>query len=156
MMRLQKYIAACGVCSRRAAEEMIKEGRVTVNGETASLGVSVCETDRVLIDGAEISLTVDKLYILLFKPVGVVTTAKDERGRKTVLDLLNIEERVYPVGRLDINTSGLLLLTNDGDLANRLTHPKFNVDKTYKAVVEGEITSAKLKELENGIVLEDG
>lgn len=155
-MRLQKYLAGAGVASRRACEQMIKDGKVTVNGRTAVIGDVAEENDVVECNGQVIKPVVDKVYIMLNKPVGVVTTASDERGRKTVMDLIDTDYRVYPVGRLDINTSGLLLLTNDGDLANKLTHPRFQVDKTYKAIVRGEVTRDELEALKQGVVLEDG
>lgn len=155
-MRLQKYLASSGVASRRACERLIENGEITINGRVACLGEKVEKGDVVRYNGELIELVGDKVYIMLFKPVGVVTTASDERGRKTVLDLVDIPQRVYPVGRLDINTSGLLLLTNDGDLANRLTHPSFQVDKTYKAIVKGEVIERELEVLRNGIVLDDG
>lgn len=155
-MRLQKYLANAGVASRRACEQYIKDGLVTINGVIAEVGVSVEEGDVVEYNGKVIKLEETKEYYLLFKPVGYITTSKDDRGRKTVLDLVETKTRVYPVGRLDVNTSGLLLLTNDGELANRLTHPSFEVEKTYNALIEGEIDEKALESLRNGVVLEDG
>jgi len=135
--RLQKIIAAAGVCSRRAAEKLISDGRVTVNGKTAVLGQSAdVLSDNILADGRPIVKTAEYLYILLNKPRGYVTTLKDERGRKNVSQLVqDCGARVYPCGRLDMATEGLLILTNDGDFANRLTHPSNEIRKTYKATV---------------------
>lgn len=155
-MRLQKYLANAGVASRRACEKLIENGEITINGNVAVIGDKVEDGDVVEYNGKVIDLPLEYIYLMLFKPVGVITTASDERGRKTVLDLIDIDERIYPVGRLDLNTSGLLLLTNDGELANRLTHPRFQVDKTYKAIVKGEITEDKLQQLRDGVMLEDG
>lgn len=155
-MRLQKYLANAGVASRRACEKLIENGEITINGNVAVIGDKVEDGDVVEYNGKVIDLPSEYIYLMLFKPVGVITTASDERGRKTVLDLIDIDERIYPVGRLDLNTSGLLLLTNDGELANRLTHPRFQVDKTYKAIVKGEITEDKLQQLRDGVMLEDG
>lgn len=158
MERLQKIMSRAGVASRRAAEQMILDGRVTVNGETAlTLGVKAdADKDRILVDGKPIERE-RRAYYLLYKPKGIITSAKDERGRKTVVDLLGgVPERVYPVGRLDYQTEGLLLLTNDGELTNRLIHPKYKIDKTYLAVVAGMPSETELNRLRSGIVLEDG
>ena len=155
-MRLQKYLAGSGIASRRACEKLIENGEVTVNGRVAKIGESVEDGDVVEYKGKVITPVSEYIYLMLFKPVGIITTASDDRGRKTVIDLIDVKERVYPVGRLYVNTSGLLLLTNDGDLANKLMHPKFQVDKTYKAIVKGRIDDEKLKALENGMMLEDG
>jgi 23S rRNA pseudouridine2605 synthase len=155
--RLQKVLARAGIGSRRACEQLIANGRVTVNGEVAGLGrrVSV-ERDELAVDGVPLSVRPGLVYYLLNKPVGVVTTAADPHGRRTVLDLVPRQPRVFPVGRLDANTEGLLLLTNDGDLAHRLTHPRFGVDKEYYAVVEGVPSPADLRRLRRGVQLEDG
>lgn len=155
-MRLQKYMASAGIASRRACETLIEEGSVTINGKTARLGDKVEAGDLVEYQGKQVLPEEKKVYYLLFKPVGYVTTAKDEQGRKTVLDLVDTPYRVYPVGRLDINTSGLLLLTNDGELANGLTHPRFEVDKTYQAVVDGVVTKEQIEQLTKGVELMDG
>lgn len=158
MIRLQKYMASAGVASRRASEKMIEEGRVKVNGEvTVQLGTTVDPAiDTVEVDGKVIKPAEAKVYVLLNKPPGYVTTAKDQFGRPTVLDLLEtLEERVFPVGRLDYQTSGLLILTNDGDLTLKLTHPKHQIFKTYIATVEGEIGEEALHRLEEGVELED-
>jgi 23S rRNA pseudouridine2605 synthase len=155
--RLQKVLARSGIGSRRACEVLIVEGRVTVNGQTAELGrrVSV-DSDLVEVDGAAIGIRPDLVHYLLNKPAGVVTTADDPQGRSTVLDLVPVEPRVFPVGRLDLDTEGLLLLTNDGELTHRLTHPSFGVDKEYLAHVEGRPTRSALRRLREGVELEDG
>lgn len=158
MERLQKVMSQAGVASRREAEKLILAGRVSVNGKIImELGTKVdIKKDKVLVDGKPIALE-EPIYILLNKPKGVVTTAKDERGRKTVVDLLTeVDQRVYPVGRLDYNTEGVLLLTNDGELTNQLIHPKYKIYKTYIAKVFGIPTEEKLDLLRVGIRLEDG
>lgn len=138
-MRLQQYFSAAGVCSRRKSEELIRSGRVCVNGQAATLGASVCpEIDRITLDGKTVSLPKAHTYIMLHKPQGVVATLSDEKGRKTVADLVKgAGVRLYPVGRLDMESEGLLLMTNDGEAANRLAHPSHGVEKTYHAWVEG-------------------
>ena len=136
--RLQKVLAQAGLGSRRACEELIAEGRVTVNGEVATLGSRADpEVDAIEVDGARIGVRQGLVHYLLNKPAGVVTTASDPQGRPTVVGLVPAEPRVYPVGRLDADTEGLLVLTNDGDLAHRLTHPSFGIDKEYLADVTG-------------------
>jgi len=155
--RLQKVLARIGIGSRRVCEEMIAEGRVTVNGVVADLGRRVdVDSDQVEIDGVPIGVRPGLVHYLLNKPAGVVTTADDPQGRPTVLDLVPDEPRVFPVGRLDMDTEGLLLLTNDGDLTHRLTHPSFGVEKEYIASVEGTPTRASLRALREGIALTDG
>lgn len=158
MERLQKFMAEAGVASRRACEELIRQGRVTVNGETASLGRSVePEQDRVELDGKPVQKEQRRTVILLYKPRGVVSTSSDPEGRRTVQDYFReIPERLYNVGRLDLNSEGLLLMTNDGALANRLTHPRYGVEKTYYAVCDGKLTASEASKLTNGIELEDG
>lgn len=158
MERLQKFMAEAGVASRRACEEMIRQGRVTVNGETASLGRSVePEQDRVELDGKPVQKEQRRTVILLYKPRGVVSTSSDPEGRRTVQDYFReIPERLYNVGRLDLNSEGLLLMTNNGALANRLTHPRYGVEKTYYAVCDGKLTASEAARLTNGIELEDG
>lgn len=158
MERLQKFMAEAGVASRRACEELIRQGRVTVNGETASLGRSVePEQDRVELDGKPVQKEQRRIVILLYKPRGVVSTSSDPEGRRTVQDYFReIPERLYNVGRLDLNSEGLLLMTNDGALANRLTHPRYGVEKTYYAVCDGRLTASEAAKLTNGIELEDG
>ena len=158
MERLQKFMAEAGVASRRACEELIRQGRVTVNGETASLGRSVePEQDRVELDGKPVQKEQRRTVILLYKPRGVVSTSSDPEGRRTVQDYFReIPERLYNVGRLDLNSEGLLLMTNDGALANRLTHPRYGVEKTYYAVCDGRLTASEAAKLTNGIELEEG
>jgi pseudouridine synthase len=158
-VRLQKFLSMAGVCSRRAGEQMIKEGRVKVNGEMVSeMGTTVDpENDRVEVDSRLVKPVSTLAYILLYKPVGFVTTVKDEFGRSTVTELVReANVRVYPVGRLDLDTSGLLLLTNDGELANRLTHPSFGVEKEYLARVHDTPSPTTLETLANGVMLDDG
>ncbi|AUS96236.1 pseudouridine synthase [Clostridium thermosuccinogenes] len=156
-MRLQKYIAECGVASRRKSEELIKQGRVKVNGIPVSeMGVKVSDEDVVEVDGRRISLEQKKVYIMLNKPVGYISSVRDQFSRNTVVDLIKgVKERIYPVGRLDYDTSGLLLLTNDGDFAFRLTHPKHEMKKTYIAEVEGVPDSNDIESFQNGLRIED-
>ncbi|HZU74695.1 MAG TPA: pseudouridine synthase [Acidimicrobiales bacterium] len=155
--RLQKVLARVGVASRRVCEEMIQDGRVTVNGCPARLGQRVDpEADEVAVDGARIPLAPDLVYYLLNKPAGVVTTASDPQGRPTVVELVPEEPRVFPVGRLDADTEGLLILTNDGSLAQRLSHPRYGVEKEYLAEVAGRPGPAALGRLRRGVELDDG
>lgn len=155
--RLQKVLARAGLGSRRACEELISAGRVLVNGRVAGLGDRADpEVDTVEVDGVRIDLTPHLVYLALHKPAGVVTTARDPRGRETVLDLVPNDPRVFPVGRLDLDTSGLLLLTNDGDFANRITHPRYEVPKTYVADVRGRLDRGDLRNLRQGVDLTDG
>jgi pseudouridine synthase len=154
-MRLNAWLARAGVASRRKADELIKAGRITVNGEPGQLNTFVQRTDEVCLDGKPLSLQ-RLTYVLLHKPAGVVTTASDPQGRTTVVDLVDVPERVVPVGRLDADTTGALLLTNDGDLAHRLAHPKYEVDKTYVAELWGQPTDGILRKLADGVKLEDG
>ncbi len=157
MERLQKYLASCGVASRRNAEKLIESGRVTVNGVVATLGNRVDpDADVVLLDGAPVAQE-QFVYVLLNKAPDTVTTVKDTHGRPTVLDSLEgLEARVYPVGRLDMDVGGVLLLTNDGELANRLIHPRYKIPKIYHAWVWGQVTEESLRQLEAGVELEDG
>lgn len=154
-MRLNAYLARAGVASRRAADGLIKAGRVSVNGRLGQLNDDVSEKDDVKVNGRRVGMQT-KRYILLHKPAGYVTTLKDPEGRSKVIDLIKINERVVPLGRLDFDTSGALLLTNDGNLAHQLMHPSFKVDKTYEASVEGSIDAKKLNMLSSGVQLEDG
>jgi 23S rRNA pseudouridine2605 synthase len=155
--RLQKVLARAGFGSRRACEELIADERVTVNGEVAGLGRRVdAEHDRVAVDGVPVPVRPGLVYYLLNKPPRVVTTASDPRGRRTVLELVPSQPRVFPVGRLDYDTEGLLLLTNDGDLAHGLTHPSRGVPKAYLAEVSGVPTRGELRRLREGVELEDG
>ncbi|MDM8331388.1 pseudouridine synthase [Limosilactobacillus pontis] len=154
MERLQKVIAEAGVASRRASEKLIQSGRVQVNGETVTeLGTKVGRRDKVEVDGVPIHRE-PHVYYLLNKPRGVISSAHDDKGRKTVVDILRedeVEERIYPVGRLDYDTTGILLLTNDGALANKLMHPRFEVAKTYIAKVKGIVQNDELKRLRLGV-----
>jgi 23S rRNA pseudouridine2605 synthase len=155
--RLQKVLAQAGLASRRACEELIADGRVTVNGEVAVLGRRVdTEHDTIAVDGVAVAIRPGLVYYLLNKPNGVVTTTSDPQGRRTVVDLVPEEPRVFPVGRLDADTEGLLLLTNDGDLAHRLTHPSFGVEKEYVAEVGGTPSRGALRRLREGVDLDDG
>ncbi len=154
-MRLNAYLARAGVASRRAADELIKAGRVTVNGEPGQLNTFVERLDRVAVDGEDVSAQ-RLAYVLLHKPAGTVTTARDPQGRPTVVELVDLPERVVPVGRLDADATGALLLTNDGPLAHRLAHPRYLVDKVYEAEVDGTPNAESLRRLRGGIELEDG
>lgn len=155
--RLQKVLARVGFGSRRAAEGLIAEGRVTVNGVVAELGRRVdVSVDSVAVDGVPVGVAPGLVHYLLNKPAGVVTTAADTHGRPTVVELVPTEPRVFPVGRLDADTEGLLLLTNNGDLAHRLTHPGFGVEKEYVAHVEGRPTRGAVRALREGVDLDDG
>ncbi|HET9077502.1 MAG TPA: pseudouridine synthase [Acidimicrobiales bacterium] len=155
--RLQKVLAGAGIGSRRHCEELIAAGRVAVNGETAVLGRRVDPaTDRVTVDGVAVATAPGLVYYLLNKPAGVVSTASDPQGRPTVVQMVPADPRVFPVGRLDAATEGLLLLTNDGDLAFRLTHPSFGVEKEYLAVVEGAPRPGTVRRLREGVDLDDG
>ena len=154
-MRLNAFLARAGVASRRGADELIKAGRVTVNGEPGRLNTVVGARDRVTMDGQEVARQRLR-YVLLHKPAGVVTTARDPQRRPTVVELVPNEPRVVPVGRLDADTTGALLLTNDGQLAHRLAHPRYGVDKTYVATVEGDPDEDALAQLRDGVELDDG
>lgn len=155
--RIQKVLAAAGVASRRTVEQMVVEGRITVNGELARLGQRIdSERDTVEVDGNPVGLRADLVYYLLNKPPDVVSTASDPQGRPTVVDMVPGGPRVFPVGRLDADSEGLLLLTNDGGLAHRLTHPSFGVEKEYLAHVEGRPGRGALRQLREGVELEDG
>ncbi len=157
-MRINKYIASCGVCSRRKADELIAQGVVQVNGVSIhEPGLDIEDDDIVLVNGEEVHPESKKVYIALYKPDGFVTTADDPFGRPTVMELVtDVNARVFPVGRLDYHTEGLLLLTNDGEFANAVTHPRNTVYKTYIAHVSGFPTLANLGRLSRGVVLEDG
>lgn len=158
MMRLQKYLAESGVASRRASEALITAGRVIVNGETAEIGMSVDpEADVILLDGKRVVRGEETVTLMLYKPKGVVSTSDDPQGRKTVQAYVkDIPARLYNVGRLDIDSEGLLLMTNDGELAYHMTHPKFSVEKTYYAVCDGKLLPSEVATLVNGVSLEDG
>ena len=151
-MRINKYIASSGVCSRRKAEEYILEGKVLINGVVnTELGYKVKEGDVVVVDGKQISLEENKVYIMLNKPKGYVTTSKEQFGRPSVLDIVKVEERVYPVGRLDMDSEGLLILTNDGDFSNNIIHPTKHISKKYEVILKENITETAIKKLENGV-----
>ena len=154
-MRLNAYLARAGVASRRGADELIKDGRVTVNGEPGQLNTFVQRTDDVRLDGEPLAKQ-ELTYVLLHKPEGVVTTASDPQGRTTVVDLVTHPTRVVPVGRLDVDTTGALLLTNDGDLAHRLAHPKYEIDKVYEVELWRQPTDGILRKLAEGVTLDDG
>jgi len=154
MERLQKVIANSGYCSRRKAEEEIKRGNVSVNGVIIrEMGVLVSPSDTIIINGTLLKKE-EKEYIILNKPRGVVTTTSDDKNRKTVMDLIDTDKRLYPVGRLDYDTTGILLLTNDGELANLLMHPKNEIDKVYVAKVKGIVTGEAIHRLKNGVVID--
>ncbi|MCC6143623.1 MAG: rRNA pseudouridine synthase [Candidatus Hydrogenedentes bacterium] len=157
-MRIQKYLAECGVASRRASERLIEDGRVRVNGHMAEIGQNIDpETDNILVDGKPVKHEEEKVYLVINKPVGSVTTASDTHGRRTVIDFVSsINARVFPVGRLDMDVEGVLILTNDGELAFRLTHPSYEVDKVYLVLVRGLMTAETAIRLEKGVELEDG
>lgn len=157
MERLQKVIAHAGFASRRKAEQLILDGKVKVNGEIVTeLGVKVSPSDRVEVDGIPVEKE-EPVYFLLYKPTGVISSVNDDKGRKSVTDFLpEVKQRIYPIGRLDYDTSGLLLLTNDGEFANLLMHPRNEIEKVYVAKVKGIPMKEKLRSLEKGIVLEDG
>jgi len=157
-MRLQKFLAESAVASRRKAEEMIKQGRVSVNGSVVSeMGVKVSSEDEIRVDNKLINSSESKTYIVLHKPAGVIASVKDQFSRKTVIDLIrkDFKERVYPVGRLDYDTSGLLILSNDGDFTFKLTHPKHEIEKVYRAEVRGIPDETDVESFETGITLED-
>jgi 23S rRNA pseudouridine2605 synthase len=154
-MRLNAWLARAGVASRRKADELIKAGRVTVNGEPGQLNTFVQRTDDVQLDGKPLALQ-HLTYVLLHKPAGVVTTASDPQGRRTVVDLVDLPERIVPVGRLDADTTGALLLTNDGDLAHRLAHPRYEVRKVYEVETWKQPSDGDLQRLRDGVELDDG
>ena len=154
MERLQKYLSECGVASRRKSEQLIVDGHVKVNGHIVdSLGFKVSENDIVLVDDIKIGKQ-EKLYFLLYKPEKTICSVHDDKGRKTVIDLIDTKEKIFPVGRLDYDTSGLLLITNDGKLSTELTHPSKDIEKTYYVKIDGIINSEEIKKLEQGIVLD--
>ena len=155
MERLQKVIANSGYCSRRKAEELISSGKVFVNGsKVTELGTKANNNDTIVVEGVKLSGNTPKEYYLLYKPRGYICSAKDEKGRKVVTELIDTKERIYPVGRLDYDTTGVLLLTNDGDLTNILTHPSNGIEKQYLAIVEGILTTDEIYKLINGVEIE--
>lgn len=156
MERIQKVIANSGYCSRRKAEELIKQKKVKVNGQIVDeLGLQVSNKDKIEVEGNLIVKEKKYEYYLLNKPRGVVSTTSDEHNRKTVVDIIDTKARIYPIGRLDYDTTGLILLTNDGNLANKLMHPSSNIDKTYVAKVKGIVTGYDIKKLKNGVIIDN-
>lgn len=156
-VRIQKALSGAGLMSRRSAEEAIADGRVAIDGRTAILGDRIDFSTEVLtLDGVPVTLDPDMETHLVYKPVGVVSTASDPQGRKTLVDLVESEKRLYPVGRLDMDSEGLILVSNDGELTNRVTHPRYGITKTYMARVEGQVSKDTARQLTRGITLEDG
>ena len=156
VIRLQKYLAEAGIGSRRKCEEYIEQGKVKVNGNIATLGTKIDpEKDKVEFEEKEINKIEENIYILLNKPIGYVTTVNDQFGRDKVLDLIKVKQRIVPVGRLDMYTSGALLLSNDGEFIYKITHPKHEIDKTYTVTVKGIITDQEVEKLRNGVEIED-
>ncbi len=155
--RLQKYLAQCGVASRRKCEELILQGRVQINGVTVTeLGTKINpEKDKIKFDGKDVKQSQKLVYILLNKPIGYVTTADDQFGRDTVLDLVKVKERIVPVGRLDMYTSGALILTNDGDFVYQVTHPKHEIEKTYTVTIKGIVQNSEVEQLRSGVKIDD-
>jgi 23S rRNA pseudouridine2605 synthase len=148
-------MARCGAASRRKSEELITAGRVMVNGQTVTeLGIKVSENDEVMLDGKPLLPEARKVYIALNKPIGYVSTVKDEHGRKTLLDLVDVPERIYPIGRLDCDTSGLILLTNDGEIYNKVIHPRQEKNKVYIALIQGILSDKEIEAFENGLEIE--
>lgn len=156
-VRINKYLSSLGIASRREIDRLINEGKIVVNGAVVQAGVKVNADDEIFVENRKIEHSKEKkVYFLLNKPVGVISSAKDDRGRKTVIDLIKCKEKIFPVGRLDYNTSGLLILTNDGELFNKVIHPKSEVYKTYYVKTLGEIKDKDILLLRDGILLEDG
>lgn len=156
-IRLNKHLAFLGIGSRRGVNEFIKQGRVKVNNSIAQLNHRIDPArDVIFVDEQRIESQVKLIYIILNKPKGVISTTQDELGRVTVTDLVNIKERLYPVGRLEENTTGLVILTNDGDLTLKLTHPRFSIDKTYHLTIQGEVSENQIEKLEQGVKLKEG
>ena len=157
-MRINKFLSSLGIASRRAIDKYIEEGRIKVNGVIASTGIDVTEDDEIYIDNKKIETkrSEEKVYFMLNKPLEVLSASSDDRGRKTVVDLIKTDKRIFPIGRLDYMTSGLILLTNDGELFNRLVHPKSEIYKKYYIKVFGEVKKEEIEELKKGVLLEDG
>ena len=157
-MRINKFLSSLGIASRRAIDKYIEEGRIKVNGVIASTGIDVTEDDEICIDDKKIETKKieEKVYFMLNKPLEVLSASSDDRGRKTVIDLIKTDKRIFPIGRLDYMTSGLILLTNDGELFNRLVHPKSEIYKKYYIKVFGEVKKEEIDELKKGVLLEDG
>ena len=157
-MRINKFLSSLGIASRRAIDKYIEEGRIKVNGVIASTGIDITEDDEIYIDNKKIETKriEEKVYFMLNKPLEVLSASSDDRGRKTVVDLIKTDKRIFPIGRLDYMTSGLILLTNDGELFNRLVHPKSEIYKKYYMKVFGEVKKEEIEELKKGVLLEDG
>ena len=157
-MRINKFLSSLGIASRRVIDKYIEEGRIKVNGVIASTGIDVTEEDEIYIDNKKIETNriEEKVYFMLNKPLEVLSASSDDRGRKTVVDLIKTDKRIFPIGRLDYMTSGLILLTNDGELFNRLVHPKSEIYKKYCIKVFGEVKKEEIEELKKGVLLEDG
>ncbi len=157
-MRINKFLSSLGIASRRAIDKYIEEGRIKVNGVIASTGIDVTEDDKIYMDNKKIETKriEEKVYFMLNKPLEVLSASSDDRGRKTVVDLIKTDKRIFPIGRLDYMTSGLILLTNDGELFNRLVHPKSEIYKKYYIKVFGEVKKEEIEELKKGVLLEDG
>lgn len=156
-MRINKYLSSIGIASRREIDKMVEAKRIKVNGILATTGLQVSEKDKIEIDGKILEKKdTEKVYFILNKPKNVLSSAKDDRNRKTVVDLIKCNERIFPIGRLDYDTEGLILLTNDGELFNRVIHPKAEIFKEYVAVVQGEVTEHEVMRLSRGILLDDG
>ena len=157
-MRINKFLSSLGIASRRAIDKYIEEGRIKVNGVIASTGIDVTEDDEIYIDNKKIETNriEKKVYFMLNKPLEVLSASSDDRGRKTVVDLIKTDKRIFPIGRLDYMTSGLILLTNDGELFNRLVHPKSEIYKKYYIKVFGDVKKEEIEELKKGVLLEDG
>ena len=157
-MRINKFLSSLGIASRRAIDKYIEEGRIKVNGVIASTGIDITEDDEIYIDNKKIETKriEEKVYFMLNKPLEVLSASSDDRGRKTVVDLIKTDKRIFPIGRLDFMTSGLILLTNDGELFNRLVHPKSEIYKKYYIKVFGEVKKEEIEELKKGVLLEDG
>ena len=157
-MRINKFLSSLGIASRRAIDKYIEEGRIKVNGVIASTGIDITEDDEIYMDNKKIETKriEEKVYFILNKPLEVLSASSDDRGRKTVVDLIKTDKRIFPIGRLDYMTSGLILLTNDGELFNRLVHPKSEIYKKYYIKVFGEVKKEEIEELKKGVLLEDG
>ena len=157
-MRINKFLSSLGIASRRAIDKYIEEGRIKVNGVIASTGIDITEDDEIYIDNKKIETKriEEKVYFMLNKPLEVLSASSDDRGRKTVVDFIKTDKRIFPIGRLDYMTSGLILLTNDGELFNRLVHPKSEIYKKYYIKVFGEVKKEEIEELKKGVLLEDG
>ena len=157
-MRINKFLSTLGIASRRTIDRYIEEDRITVNGNTATTGMDISGNDNIFIDGKKIETNIDekKVYFMLNKPLEVLSSSSDDRGRKTVVDLIKTDKRIFPIGRLDYMTSGLILLTNDGDLFNRIVHPKSEIYKKYYVKIFGKIKKEEIEELKKGVLLDDG